>query len=448
MIKHLLASMLCLASLGATAQTITAKLDSLVQAYVAIHQFNGTALVVHAGRLLYANSYGYQDASVKRVPTQRSIFPIGSLTKSFTALVVLKLAEEHKLALDQPLSQYLPAYPRGHEITIRQLLTNTSGVYEKLRKRQLSEQLTSTRAFSRAELLAFFDQEPLDFKPGTKFSYSNSGFDLLGVIIEQVTGRSYAEAVRTYILQPLHMTHTGLGFADLQDAHKTRLYAYLSSTKQVEVKPWNASLTFASGGLYSCAEDLRKFYNGLTRFKLVSPETFAQATTPFLGGYGYGWYIDQLQGERVIDHGGNIEGATSYLLLMPEQQIGIILLTNITSTSLEKLGNAMYAAVRHKPYRIPHPKQAIHLPETVLAHYVGTFEVSSTYKVEIALEAGRLVMTTTKGDKTSLLAEKEGVFFADDEDIAVEFRGKDAKIDQLKIVQGLTTKIADRVDAP
>jgi CubicO group peptidase (beta-lactamase class C family) len=440
--------MLCLASLGATAQTMTAKLDSLVQAYAAIHQFNGTALVVQAGRTLYAKSYGYQDATAKRVPTQRSIFPIGSLTKSFTALVVLKLVEKHKLALDQPLSQYLPAYSRGHDITIRQLLTNTGGVYEKFRNRQFSEQLPSTRAFSRAELLAFFDQQPLDFEPGTKFNYSNSGFDLLGILIEQVTGRSYAEAVRAYILRPLHMTHTGLGFADLQDAHKTKLYAYVSPTNTVEVKPWNASLTFSSGGLYSCAEDLLKFYQGLISFKLVSPATFAQATTPFLGGYGYGWYIDQLQGERVIDHGGNVEGATSYLLLMPEQQIGIILLNNITSTSLEKLGNALYAAVRHKPYRVPQPKRAIHLPETVLAPYAGTFEVSPTYRVAIALEAEQLVLTTTSGNKTRLFAEKEGVFFADEQDLVVEFIAKGAKIDQLKIVQGLTTKIADRVGTP
>ncbi|WP_324680610.1 serine hydrolase domain-containing protein [Hymenobacter sp. GOD-10R] len=374
--KPLLASILAFASLGATAQVTTPAVDSLVKAYVAINKFNGTAVVVREGKIRYQKSYGYQNATAKRLNAPTSIFPIGSLTKSFTALVVLKLAEEHKLSLDNSVSQYIPDYPRGKDIQIRHLLTNTSGIYEKFRNRQFYEQLTSTRAFSTAERLAFFQQEPLDFEPGTKFSYSNSGFDLLGLIIEQVTGRSYAEAVRTYILSPLHMTHTGLGFAELQDAHKTKLYAYLSATKTVEVQPWNASLTYSSGGLYSSAEDLLKFYYGLSSFQIISPETFAQATTPFLGGYGYGWYIDQVQGERVIDHGGNIEGATSYFLLMPEHRIGIILLNNITSTSLEKLGTSLYAALRNKPYRVPQPKKAIYLPEAILAQYVGTFEVS------------------------------------------------------------------------
>lgn len=443
--KHLLVSILSFTSFGATAQVTTPKLDSLVSAYVAINKFNGTAVIVREGKVIYEKSYGYENATAKTFNSKRSIFPIGSLTKSFTALIVLKLAAENRLSLDNPVNQYIPGYPRGNDIKIRHLLTNSSGVYEKFRNRQFAEQLLSRRAFSRAELLAFFEQEPLDFEPGTKFSYSNSGFDLLGVIIEKVTGRSYAEVVQSYILTPLHMPHTGLGFADLQDTHKTRLYAYVSPTKHVEVKPWNASLTFSSGGLYSSAEDLLKFYQGLSSFQLVSPETFTQATTPFLGGYGYGWYIDHLQGERVIDHGGNIEGATSYLLLMPEHRIGIILLNNITSTSLEKLGNSLYAAVRNKPYAIPHPKQAVALPETILAHYVGTFEVSPTYKVAFVLEAGKLVMKTTTGGKTTLLAEKEGVFFAKDEDLVVEFMAKDAKITQVKIVQGLTTKLADKL---
>jgi hypothetical protein len=112
---------------------------------------------------------------------------------------------------------------------------------------------------------------------------------------------------------------------------------------------------------------------------------------------------------------------------------------------LEKLGNSLYAAVRNKPYVIPHPKQAVPLPETTLTHYVGTFEVSPTYKVAFVLEAGQLVMRTTMGGKTTLLAEKEGVFFAKDEDLVVEFMAKDAKITQVKIVQGLTTKLADKL---
>jgi CubicO group peptidase (beta-lactamase class C family) len=144
--KHLLVSILSFISLGAAAQVLTPKLDSLVSAYVAINKFNGTAVIVREGKVVYEKSYGYENATAKTFNSKRSIFPIGSLTKSFTALIVLKLAAENKLSLDNPVSQYIPGYPRGNDIKIKHLLTNSSGVYEKFRNRQFAEQLPSRRA--------------------------------------------------------------------------------------------------------------------------------------------------------------------------------------------------------------------------------------------------------------------------------------------------------------
>ena len=445
MTKRLVALILSVASLAARAQTTPVKVDSLVRAYVAVQQFNGSAIVVQGKKKVYEKSYGYANAATKALNTSRSIFPIGSLTKPFTALLILKLAEEHKLSTDDRLSTYLPSYPNGDQIRIHQLLTNTAGVYEKFRNRAFVNQLTAAHPFTTEERLAFFQNEPLDFEPGTRFSYSNSGYDLLGAVIEKVTGACYADVVRRYIFQPLHMKASGFGFADLRAANKTTLYSYASATKQVETTPWNASLTFSSGGLYSSPADLLKFYQGLRAYKIVSKETFAKATTPFLGGYGYGWYIDVLQGDRVIDHGGNIEGATSYFLLMPDHQVGIILLNNITSTALEKLGNAIYAALQNKPYTLPQPKKAIRLDEPTLLSYTGTFEVSATYKVQVFKEAAGLFVQINNEPKIPVLPEKEGVFFAADDDMVLEFIAKDKKIMQVKIKKGLTTKVADKV---
>lgn len=433
-----------LAARSLQAQTSQPKIDSLLKAYGAIHQFNGSALVMQQGKTVYKKSVGYQNAATKRRITQNSIFQIGSLTKSFTAVVILKLAQENKLSLSDPIGKYLPNYPRGNEVQLKHLLTNSGGIYEKFRNPTFYNQLTSLHPFSREELLAFFKQEPFDFAPGTRFSYSNSGFDLLGIIIEKVTGSSYAQAMHTYIFKPLNMTSSGFDFRQLTSEHKTTPYAYLSPTKQVEVKAWNASLTFSSGGLYSSTEDLRKFYQGLTGFKLLSKESLDQAMTPFLGGYGYGWYIDSLQGDRVIDHGGNVEGSTSYFLMMPERQTCLILLANITSTSLERLGNSIYAALQNKPYRIPQPKREIGLAEGTLQNYVGTFEVSTKYKVGITQEAGKLWIKINDEPKMALLAEREDLFFIDDSDMVLEFIRKDDKIIQVRIRQGLATKVADK----
>ncbi|PJJ58620.1 serine hydrolase domain-containing protein [Hymenobacter chitinivorans] len=436
---------LLLSSLSAKAQISHPKIDSLINAYVAINKFNGSALVVKDGKKIYEKSFGYRNAANKSLNSASSIFPIGSLSKSFTALVVLKLAEEKKLAINDPISNYIPDYPRGSEIQIRHLLSNSSGIYEIFRNPEYVKQLNTNTTFSREDLIAFFKEKPLDFEPGSQFSYSNSGFDLLGIIIEKVTGLSYSEAASKYIFKPLKMNNSGFDFKNLKNANKVVQYSFISKTRQVETKPWNSSLNFSSGGLYSTTNDLLKFYQGLSSFKIVSRETFSQATTPFRGHYGYGWFIDQIHGDRVINHGGNVEGATSYFLMIPEQKIGIILLNNITSTSLEKIGNSMYAALQNMPYSLPKPKKGIELTATTLLKYTGTFEVSESYKVKIYEDAHRLFVQVNDANGIPLSAEKEGVFFVNDDDIVLEFISKDDKVVQLKIKQGLSTKVADKV---
>lgn len=434
-----------LISLSVKAQSNHSKIDSLLSAYVAINKFNGSALVIHDGKKVYEKSFGYQNAAIKSPNTKNSVFPIGSLTKPITALLILKLAEENKLSINDPLSKYIPDYPRGNEIQIKHLLTHTAGVYEKFRNPKFREQINALQAFRPEELIAFFKNEPLDFEPGSTFNYSNSGYDLLGIIIEKVTGLSYPTAMNRYIFYPLKMNTSGFNFQELKNKNKVTGYSYLSSTKQVDITYWNPTLTYSAGALYSTTGDLLKLYRGLRDFKIISKETFNQATSPFLSDYGYGWFIETLQGDKVIDHGGNIAGATSYFLMMPEHKICIILLNNITSTSLEKIGNSMYAAMQNKPYSIPQQKKEIQLEEPILQSYTGTFEVSENYKVEIYTEAGKLYMKINDEDKIKMSAEREGVFYTNDADIVLEFIFKDKKIMQLKIIQGLSTKVADKI---
>lgn len=422
------------------------RIDSLLQAYVAVNKFNGSALIIEGGKQVYEKSFGYQNAATKSLITKNSIFPIGSLTKPFTALLILKLAEEHKLSINDPVNKYIPDYPRGHEILIKHLLTHTAGLYDPFRKSLYREQLNTNQVFRPEDKMAFFINEPLDFEPGSQFSYSNSGYDLLGIIVEKVTGLSYATVLSKYIFEPLKMNKSGFYFEALKDKNKVTGYSFISPARQSEIKFWNPTLTFSSGALYSTTGDLVKFYKGLRDHLIVSKETFDQATTPFLGGYGYGWFIDTLHGDRVIDHGGNVAGATSYFLMMPEHNTCIILLNNVTSTSLEKIGNAMYAALNNKPYTVPKPKQEIQLPEAQLLKYVGTYEVSANYKVEIAKEGGGLVMRINKGSGVKLAAESEGVFFIKDEDMVLEFMSEDNKVMHVKIIQGLSTKVGDSVN--
>ena len=181
-------------------------------------------------------------------------------------------------------------------------------------------------------------------------------------------------------------------------------------------------------------------------FKIVSKETYNEATTPFLDGYGYGWFIDTIGDDKIINHGGNIEGFTSYFLMNPENDICVILLNNITSTSLERIGNSVYKIITNKPYSLPKPKQEIQLKQAVLSSYIGKYEVSENYVATITLENNNLFLQINNEDKLKLSAEKKNSFFIKEEDIGIEFISKENNLFQLKIRQGLSTKIGDKID--
>lgn len=427
------------------AQSNTDKIDSLIRAYIQLNKFNGTVIATQRGETVFNKSYGFSDVSTKKELLSNSIFQIGSLTKPFTALLILKLFDDKKISINEPISNFIDNYPRGNEITIQHLLTHTSGIYEALRDRQYFEQLTSNKVLTNEERIAFFSNKPLDFIPGTKYSYSNSGYDLLGAIIEKVSGMTYQDCLKKYIFDPLKMDSSGFDYRALNDKKRKVVgYSYLSKAKQIESKLWNPYAIFSSGALYSTTEDLLKFYQGLKSYKIVSKETYERAVTPFLNGYGLGWYIDDIGNDKIINHGGNIDGFTSYFLMNPQNDICVVLLNNITSTSLERIGNSIYKILTNKPYTLPKPKVEIPVKQEILSSYIGRYEISDDYIAHITLENNILFLQINKEAKLKLSAEKEALFFIKDEDMEVEFMPqKDASL-QIKIRQGLSTKIGDK----
>lgn len=428
----------------AFAQTNNTQIDSLLRGYATLNKFNGTALVIQNGKRIYEKSFGYQDATSKKLNSKNSIYQIASLTKPFTALVILKLCEKNKISIHDPLSKFVPNYPKGDEITIQHLLTHTSGISDIYRNPKSFELEKGNEAIDNDKKISLFKDLPLDFTPGSKFSYSNSGYILLGIIIEKVTGMSYGKAVQDYIFNPLKMKNSGFNFTTLSNQNKTVGYSYLSPTRQITAQICNPFVSFSSGGLYSSADDLQKFYEALLDHKLLSEKSFEKATTPFLGGYGYGWFIDTIQDDRVINHGGNIEGSTSYFLMMPEKKICIILLNNITSTSLERIGNSIYSILSGKPFTVPQPKKELQLDEETMNSYVGRYEVSENDIITISKEGNSLFMTINNGDRKKMLADKKDSFFFNDDPTEVRFAMNKEGL-TLKIRQGLSTKTADKV---
>ncbi|MGK6341754.1 serine hydrolase [Chryseobacterium sp. DT-3] len=420
------------------------EIDTIIKAYSVINKFNGTALI-HQNKMIFERSYGWQDAEKKISNRNNSIYQIASLTKSFTALVIVKLSEEGKLSVKDPISKYIADYPRGNEITVEHLLAHTSGIYEPLRNKEYFRLLHTGESISPNKEISFFKDEPLDFEPGSQFSYTNSGYILLGVIIEKITGLSYEDAVRKFILDPLKMNHTGFDYPSLKSPDKTIPYAYLSKTRQEKTEIWNPELTASAGQIYSTAEDLYKYYKGLRDYKIVSKEAFRKATTPFLSGYGYGWFIDDLYGKKVINHGGNIEGATSYFAMIPADDICIILLNNITSKKLEKAGNTILGALLNQPYELPKPKKEIIADDAILKKYAGNYKLSEDNTIHILYENGQLFIQNNNEPKVRMLAENDHSFFLQDDDSEITFIFKEGEKGIITVKKGLSSKTGEKL---
>ena len=423
------------------AQQIEGKIESLIDSYSELYRFNGVVLVSKNGKILFEKAVGYQDIKNKVPNTPNTIYQIGSMTKQFTAVVILKLAEQGKLALKDRVSKYFTDYPRGNEITIEHLLTHTSGIYEYFRNTQYNNR-DLKKPLSKKERMSFFRSKELDFDPGTKFSYCNSGYELLGLIIEQVTNKPYELVVREYILNPLKMNHTGFDFIGLNNNDKAKPYSLYSKKEITDATPWDSTATYSAGSLYSTARDLFLWHNGLLSNKIISKSSLQKAHKPFLNGYGYGWWIDSLYQRKIVSHGGNVLGFTTQMTRIPEDDVCIILINNIYNHEIETIANSIVSILYDKSYK---GLEEIELSPDLLEKYTGEYEISSDYLVSITREDSHLYMRVNSDSKIEIFAEKVNSFFLKDEDVRIRFKPDDTgKIVQISVFRGLNTKRGEK----
>lgn len=431
----LLASVLCLVFI-AGGQDTGSKIDSLITAYARSNQFNGSALVSQKGTILINKGYGYRNAAGKIPNDAQSIFQLGSITKQFTAAVILKLQEEKKLSVSDKLSKFFPDYPKGDSITIEQLLTHTSGIYSYTD----DDNFMSTevaKPHSREQMMALFKDKPLDFSPGSGWNYSNSGYSLLGYIIEAVTKTPYETAVRKYIFTPLQMTHSGFDFTHLKNPSKTTGYFVLNETNASEAPIVDSTVAYSAGSIYSTTGDLNLWHRALMQNSVLSKAQQEKAYTPVKNKYGYGWVIDSIEGKRRVGHGGGIHGFITNESRVPEDDIDIVLLSNASDRSLEKITAGIYAILYNKPYDLPKVRMAIQLPSATMQQYAGEYEIRPDLHVTITVRDQVLVALPTNQSEKILYPEKDDFFFQKEEDVQVEFTRNAAKtVDGFILHQG------------
>jgi len=344
-------------------------------------------LVSRDGNVLFEKGYGYAslDPDVKVTPQTK--FRIGSITKQFTAAAILRLQEMGKLSVHDALSKYFPDYPRGGEVTLHHLLTHTSGIHSYTEKPDFVQRVTEP--IDAGDLIASFENDPYDFDPGAKWSYSNSGYFLLGRIVEQVSGRTYAEFLKEQFFDPLGMKDTGVHTRGAHLSHEALGYAQLGE-KVEKAADWDMSWAGGAGALYSTVEDLARWNDAVFGGKVLSDESREAAFTPVEvgsspasddGGYGYGWGIGRLRGVKVIQHNGGLQGFVSALSCYPDEGLTVAVLVNaapppaaLNPDQLERDVAQLYLGERMDERRTP---EAITLPPESLDRFVGRYDYGS-----------------------------------------------------------------------
>lgn len=285
--------------------------------------------------------------------TPQTKYRIGSLTKQFTALAIMQLAEDGLLSVDDPLHKYLPDYPNGEKITIFHLLTHTSGIPD-----YTSDPFFLIRSMAPVsvdKLIESFQDLPLEYPPGEEFVYSNSGYILLGKIIELVTGEYYDLYLSNQILTPLGLAETGydLGVPLIPN----RASGYLrGSDRFLNALHMDMSHLYAAGAMYSTVTDLYRWDRALYGNSVISQNSLEQMLTPQIAGYGYGWYIFDVFDRYCTMHGGITSGFTSFLMRFPADDAVIIILSNIGDAPVERIARDLAAIIFDEPYLLPAAK--------------------------------------------------------------------------------------------
>lgn len=311
------------ASLGGT-------VDGVVQAAMQQQGVPGaTVALAKNGTMLYVQGYGTSDVTSGQVVQPSAIFEIGSITKQFTAALIMRLQEQGKLHVDDSIALYLPEYKFPPAITLRMMLTHTSGLADFTNFPQLGDWVR--HGVLEATVLTAVSQSPLQFPPGTQYSYSNSNFFALGAIIEKLTGQSYAANLEQYIFQPLGLMNT---YYSLPPESQSATGYTNSVAGLVPAILWDRSAAFAAGALSSNVYDLVAWDNALINGKVVSPDSFKAMTTsngfemPTGGSYGFGLALWTFNDRPMIWHNGQIGGFTAETAVLLDSGFAVVVLTN------------------------------------------------------------------------------------------------------------------------
>lgn len=402
-----------------------------------------TIAVSRDGDLVFDGAYGLADLATGRPLESSDPQRIASLSKPFTAAAVLKLVEEGRIDLDAPIQEYLPAFiTQGNTVSVRNLLNHTSGIHS------YSDLFAGTgrQPVPRAAVLDTLQRHPFDFFPGEAYRYSSSGYYLLGVILEEVTGESYAQHLEVSLFEPLGLDDTGYcgyGGAEVPAGYRT-----VGDDLEAVVLE-DSDFLGGSGGLCSTGADLVNWMQALATGRVIAPTSYALMTTPTVlpSGdtvpYGFGLDIEALEHHRVIAHGGQIGGFNARMAYYPAEGLSVAVLVNTNTPKAELVQNAVARAALGMDRLVP---TNLPLSAEERGQYLGTYDLGPI-QLRVFEDGERLLLQPSGQATAVLLFQGDGVFLADvGRPARVEFSFEEGRATGLTLYQGSQQLEAQRIE--
>lgn len=386
-------------------------------------------LVIKKDKIIYKKAFGFANTEQKTPMQADMLFRTGSMGKQYTAIAVLQLVEQGKIGLQDSIQRYIKNFPsKGYTITIENLLTNTSGIKDYLS--EISNPSKQKESYTPKDGVDYIKDEPLNFKPGSNYKYSNSNFYLLGYIIETVTGKTFEKYLQENVLDEADLKNTFYIHPEKTIPDMPQGYSKFDG-KIENATLQEVTIMYSAGALISNADDIYKWHQALYNQQLVKKETLEKATTPFkfddgtFSQYAYGWFVKNIDGSKTIEHSGSTDGFQSDEIYLPNENVFVVALYNCYEADMDWqiLTNDIARLAIGKPLN-----NDVKVKEAILKTYVGTYEVTLNninHKLMVTFEDGRLSIEAANPDdrlpKVQMYATSENEFYIKEAALRFEF---------------------------
>lgn len=422
-----------------------ARMERAIDLRVSTGQFMGAVLVARDGKVLINKGYGSANLDWKVPDSPTTKFRLGSVTKQFTAACILLLEERGKLKVEDPVKKYLPDAPEAwDQITIFNLLTHTSGIPNFTEFPDYRS--TEAKPTTPEELVARFRAKPLDFAPGTSWHYSNSGYVLLGYLIEKISGEAYSKFLQENIFDPLGMKDSG--YDSNTRVIPQHAVGYTREPGGPVVAGYiDMTIPFSAGALYSTTGDLLRWEQALYGGKLLTAASLQKMTTPFREKYALGVFsAKRANGDRMFSHGGGIEGFNTWVGYLPAGRVAVIVLANLNGGAPDDIAKDLIEVIDGDKVTLTSDRQAIQLPDNALDHLVGHYQFQSGAIMTVWRDGARFMTRLPGQPPVEEFPEKKGDFFAKVVDAQMSFNTDDrGQATSLVLHQGGKDQLAARM---